>query len=511
MPIKILMPALSPTMTEGTLAKWLKKEGDTIKSGDVIAEVETDKATIEYESTEDGTLAKILVQNGTEGVKVNDVIGVLLEEGETKDDLDTFLQSLHTPSSANPNANTPETNTNNNNSSASTTTANSQTAKPTTQTDKTQENTNSTTDNSSSSDQANNTATNTATSQQPNQTNTSDSVEDITYQGAKTKEITVREALNEAMDEEMAKDSKVFLMGEEVGYYQGAYKVSKGLLEKYGTTRVIDTPIAEYGFTGIGVGAAFAGLRPIVEYMTFNFAMQAIDHIINSAAKTLYMSAGEVPVPIVFRGLNGGGSRVAAQHSQCYASWYAHCPGLIVIAPYSAEDAKGLLKSAIRNNNPVVFLEHEVLYGKTFTMPDVEDLIIPIGKAKIEKEGSDVTLISFSKGVDQSLLAAETLAKDGISAEVINLRTLRPLDIETIVKSVQKTNRVVTVEEGWHYAGICSEISATIMEHAFDYLDAPVLRVTGKDVPMPYAANLEQLALGTVDEICLAAKKVCYK
>lgn len=324
------------------------------------------------------------------------------------------------------------------------------------------------------------------------------------------KKITLREALRDAMAEEMRRDPKVFLMGEEVGYYQGAYKVSQGLIDEFGPNRIVDTPITEHGFTGLAVGAAFGGLKPIVEFMTFNFSMQAIDHIINSASKTLYMSGGQIQCPIVFRGPNGAASRVGAQHSQCYASWYAHCPGLKVVAPYSAEDAKGLLKAAIRDPNPVVFLENELLYGKSFDISDDPDLIVPIGKAKVLREGKDVTITAFSLMVEHALHAAEILAKDNISVEIIDLRTIRPLDVDTIVQSVKKTNRLVSIEEGWPFAGIGSEMSALMMEHAFDYLDAPVMRVTGKDVPLPYAANLEKLALPQIDDIINAVKSVCY-
>ncbi len=456
MPIKILMPALSPTMTEGTLAKWNKAEGDKIKSGDIIAEIETDKATMEYEATEDGVLGKILIPGGTENVQVNTLIGIMLEEGEDKASIDTFLS--------------------NNNKSASITSAKVETAEV-------------------------------VASNVPK----TEAITDISYASFPLRNITVRDALREAITEEMEKDDKVLVLGEEVGHYQGAYKITQGLLDKFGADRIIDTPITEYGFTGMAVGAAMKGLRPIVEYMNFSFSLQAIDHIINSAAKTLYMSGGEINSPVVFRGLNGSGTRVAAQHSQCFASMYANIPGLIVVSPYSSEDAKGLLKAAIRNNNPVIFLENEVLYGKSFDMPDAPDLILPIGKAKIEREGSDVTIVSYSYGVHASLEAAKKLESEGISAEVVNLRTIRPLDIETIINSVKKTNRIISVEEGWPFSGIGAEIAAIMMEHAFDYLDAPLIRVTGKDVPIPYAANLEKLALLAIEDICLSAKKVCYK
>ena len=459
MPIKVLMPALSPTMTEGTLSKWIKKEGDAIKSGDIIAEIETDKATMEYEATEDGVLAKILVPEGTENVQVNDLIGVMLEDGEDASAIDSFIAGSGS-------SNQPVASVSVETSSASSTSVSAPT--PT-------------------------------------------SVADISYAGVPTRSITVRDALREAIVEEMDKDAGVYVMGEEVGHYQGAYKITQGLLDKYGPERIMDTPITEYGFTGIAVGSAMHGMRPIVEYMNFSFSLQAIDHIINSAAKTLYMSGGEIGCPIVFRGLNGSGTRVAAQHSHCFASMYANIPGLIVVAPYSAEDAKGLLKASIRNDNPVIFLENEIIYGWSFDIPDVEDLIVPIGKAKIEKEGTDVTIVSYSMGVKVALDAAAELESQGISAEVINLRTIRPLDVETIVNSIKKTNRLVSVEEGWEFGGIGSQLAAIAMDHAFDYLDAPVVRVTGKDVPVPYAANLEKLALLNPADVVAAAKKVCYK
>lgn len=458
MPIQILMPALSPTMEEGNLAKWCKAEGDKVESGDVIAEIETDKATMEVEAVDEGVLGKIVVPEGTENVKVNEVIALLLEEGEEASAVDNFSADSASPAPA------------------------AETA-------------------SSSNEEA---------SAAPTASAAPVAVQEDAYTGP-TEEITVRQALNTALFEEFRKDDKVFIMGEEVAEYQGAYKITQGLLDEFGAKRVVDTPITEIGFTGVGVGAAWSGLKPIVEFMTFNFAMQAIDHIINSAAKTLYMSGGEIPCPIVFRGCNGAAARVAAQHSQCYASWYAHCPGLKVVAPYSAEDAKGLLKAAIRDPNPVVVLENEVLYGKKFDCPTDEDFTIPFGKAKIERSGTDVTLVAYSISVGWALEAAEKLAEEGISAEVINLRSLRPLDTHTIIESVKKTNRLVTVEEGWAYSNIGSEISSQVMEHAFDYLDAPVTRVAGKDVPMPYAANLEKLALPTVPDIVAAAKAVCYK
>jgi pyruvate dehydrogenase E1 component beta subunit len=456
MPIQILMPALSPTMTEGKLARWLKGEGDQIKSGDVLAEIETDKATMEMEAVEEGTLGKILVADGTEGVVVNTPIALLLEDGENSQAVvaaeEVSAVAATAPQKARP--------------------APPPAAAP---------------------------------------PRTSPAAERPEAEYFRTTRQTVREALRDAMAEEMRRDPTVFLIGEEVGQYQGAYKVSQGLLDEFGEKRVIDTPITEMGFAGLGVGAAYGGLKPIVEFMTMNFAMQGIDHIVNSAAKTLYMGGGQLPSSIVFRGPNGAASRVAAQHSQCYASWYAHVPGLKVVAPWSAADAKGLLKAAIRDPNPVIVLENELLYGQAFEVPDDPDFIVPIGRAKVERAGGNVTLVAFSRMVQIALEAADQLAKQGIEAEVINLRTIRPLDAETIVASVKKTNRVVTVEEGWPFAGIGAEISATIQEQAFDWLDAPVLRVTGKDVPMPYAANLERLALPQIDDVMAAAKAVCYR
>jgi pyruvate dehydrogenase E1 component beta subunit len=450
MATQILMPALSPTMTEGKLAKWLKAQGDTVKPGDVIAEIETDKATMEVEAVDEGRLAQILVAEGTEGVAVNTPIAVLAEEGEAPA---PAARPASAPAKAPP---TP----------APETAAKAPAAKP--------------------------------AAAEPVAT-------------GPTTNLTVRDALRDAMAEEMRRDPAVFLMGEEVAEYQGAYKVSQGLLQEFGAQRVVDTPITEYGFAGLGVGAAFYGLRPIVEFMTMNFAMQAIDHIINSAAKTLYMAGGQMGCPIVFRGPNGAASRVAAQHSQCYASWYAHCPGLKVIAPWSSADAKGLLKAAIRDPNPVVFLENEILYGQSFPVPADADFVLPIGRAKIERAGKDVTITAFSLQVSHALAAAETLARDGLDAEVINLRTLRPLDTATIADSVRKTNRLVSVEEGWPYAGIGAELAALMMEQAFDWLDAPVARVAGEDVPLPYAANLEKLALPNADKIAAAARQVCYR
>ncbi len=456
MPIQILMPALSPTMTEGKITKWLKKEGDAVSSGDVLAEIETDKATMEMEAVDEGTFAKILVAEGTEGVAVNSPIAVILEDDED----DSALDNLKAPAvPAQP------------------------AAKP--------------------ADQGRAEKARVAPAQ-PSALSAPEP--DV----GETKPTTVREALRNAMAEEMRREEKIFLMGEEVAQYQGAYKVSQGLLDEFGPERVIDTPITEHGFAGLGVGAAFGGLKPIVEFMTFNFAMQAMDHIINSAAKTLYMSGGQMGCPIVFRGPNGSAARVGAQHSQNYGPWYAHVPGLKVIAPYSGADAKGLLKAAIRDPNPVICLEHELLYGRTFDVPVSDDFVLPIGKAKVERSGKDVTIIGYSMAVDIALRAAELLAEEGIDAEVINLRSLRPLDTDTIVESVKKTNRIVSVEESWPVCGMGSEIAAICMEKAFDYLDAPLVRVAAEDVPLPYAANLEKLALPQPERVVEAAKSVCY-
>ena len=458
MATEVLMPALSPTMEEGTLAKWLVKEGDTVKSGQIIAEIETDKATMEFEAVDEGTVARLLVAEGTAGVKVNTPIAVITAEGESA--------TAAPPPGAGPVAVTTDQ-------------AQAMIVPPA--------------------------ALKPAVAMP-------DEAPDMGWPaGTPVKTMTVREALREAMAEEMRRDDSVFLMGEEVGEYQGAYKISQGLLDEFGAKRVIDTPITEHGFAGLAVGAAFGGLRPIVEFMTFNFSMQAIDHIINSAAKTLYMSGGQMGCPIVFRGPNGAAARVGAQHSQDYAAWYAHVPGLKVVMPYSAADAKGLLKTAIRDPNPVIFLENEILYGRSFEVPDLPDYTVPFGKARIARVGSDVTIVSFGIGMALALDAAEALAKDGISAEVIDLRTLRPLDYDTVIASVMKTNRCVTVEEGWPVGAIGNHLSATIMTRAFDYLDAPVLNCTGKDVPMPYAANLEKLALVTVPEVIAAVKSVCYR
>ena len=478
MPTEILMPALSPTMTEGNLAKWLKSEGDFVESGDVIAEIETDKATMEVEAVDDGILGKIIVPAGTQNVPVNDVIAVLLEDGESVDDIGSSGAKQPSP------------------------------------------------DKKPADERVNDSGTVQASDEAAEQP-AGAVVEnrDILYAQGKVIEpppfdeaayftdivgLSVREALRDAMAEEMRQDETVYLIGEEVAQYNGAYKVSQGLLDEFGDKRVIDTPITEHGFAGMAVGSAMNGLRPIVEFMTMNFAMQAIDHIINSAAKTLYMAGGKLGCPIVFRGPNGAAARVGAQHSQCFASWYAHVPGLKVVAPWSAADAKGLLKAAIRDPNPVVFLENEILYGQSFDVPTDENYVIPLGRAKIERSGSDVTITAFSINVGKALQAAEELAEQGIDAEVINLRTLRPLDRWTILESVKKTNRIVSVEEGWPAAGIGAEIAALCGEHAFDYLDAPVVRVCGKDVPMPYAANLEAMVLPQKDDIIEAVKTVCY-
>lgn len=474
MSINILMPALSPTMTEGNVSRWLKKEGDKVKSGDVLAEIETDKATMEVEAVDEGILGKILIPEGTQNVAVNTPIAVLLEEGETSvsesapvTDIPCIPNATIAPSAP---------------------------------------------------------VVSSGVAPQPMGKDIADRdilyaqgdvIEPPSFDEAKfftsTKTQTVREALRDGMAEEMRRDTDVFIMGEEVAEYQGAYKVTQGLLQEFGDKRVIDTPITEHGFAGLASGAAMTGLKPIVEFMTMNFAMQAIDHIINSAAKTLYMAGGQLGCPIVFRGPNGAASRVAAQHSQCYASWYGHVPGLKVVAPWSASDAKGLIKAAIRDPNPVVVLENEILYGQSFEVPVDEDYVIPIGRAKIERVGKDVTIVAFSIMVGKALEAAKKLEDEGIDAEVINLRTIRPLDRHTILESVKKTNRIVTCEEGWPFAGIGAEIAALVNEHAFDYLDAPVARVHAADVPLPYAANLEKLALPQADHIVAHVKKVCYR
>jgi pyruvate dehydrogenase E1 component beta subunit len=452
MAVDVLMPALSPTMEEGTLAKWLVKEGDVVKSGQIIAEIETDKATMEFEAVDEGIVGRILVAEGSAGVKVNTPIMVLVEAGESADAAPAPVAVVAAVPVA--------------------VAAPVVAAAPVAVVSK-------------------------ASPDWP--------------AGTPMKTMTVREALREAMAEEMRANPNVMLMGEEVGEYQGAYKISQGLLDEFGPKRIVDTPITEMGFTGIAVGAAWGGLNPIVEFMTFNFAMQAIDHILNSAAKTNYMSGGQLGCPIVFRGANGAAARVGAQHSQDYAAWYAAIPGLRVVMPYSASDAKGLLKQAIRDPNPVVFLENEILYGRSFEVPDLPDFTIPFGKARVWREGTDVTIVSFGIGMTYALEAADILAKDGISAEVIDLRTLRPIDYDTVLASVQKTNRCVTVEEGFPVGSIGDHLASTIMQRAFDYLDAPVVTCTGKDVPMPYAANLEKLALVTTAEVVAAVKSVCYR
>ncbi|MBF9232564.1 pyruvate dehydrogenase complex E1 component subunit beta [Microvirga alba] len=462
MAIDILMPALSPTMEQGKLAKWLKKEGDKVKPGDVLAEIETDKATMEVEAVDEGVLAKILVGDGTDNVAVNTPIAVLADVGE---DLASAVASAKMPDLVALPAAAPVA------SEAAPATVPAAPAAPQVAYD--------------------------AGTEVP--------------AGTEMVNMTVREALRDAMAEEMRRDGNVFVMGEEVAEYQGAYKVTQGLLQEFGAKRVVDTPITEHGFAGIGVGAAFTGLRPIVEFMTFNFAMQAIDQIINSAAKTLYMSGGQLGAPIVFRGPNGAAARVAAQHSQDFAAWYSAIPGLKVVAPYSAADAKGLLKSAIRDPNPIIFLENEILYGQSFPVPVLDDFTLPIGKARIHRQGKDVTIVSFGMGMTYAIKAAQELEKEGIDVEIVDLRTIRPMDTDTIVASVMKTGRCITVEEGYPQSGVGAEIVARIMEKAFDYLDAPVLRVTGKDVPMPYAANLEKLALPNVGEVVQAVKAVTYR
>ena len=453
MTLEILMPALSPTMEEGTLAKWFVKEGDKIAAGDILAEIETDKATMEFEAVDEGTITKLLVSEGSEGIKVNSPIAILIDNENSTSGLKVNDKLEEKQPFADTKKLQPK--------------AEKSSIEPIPQAEWTD--------------------------------------------ATKVSQKTVREALRDAMAEELRRDEKVFLMGEEVAEYQGAYKVSQGLLEEFGSKRIIDTPITEHGFAGIATGASFAGLRPIVEFMTFNFAMQAIDQIVNSAAKTLYMSGGQMGAPMVFRGPNGAAARVGAQHSQDYTSWYAHIPGLKVAAPYSASDAKGLLKSAIRDDNPVIFLENEILYGRSFDVPDIEDYIVPFGKARIWRTGNDITIVSFGIGMQYALEAAEELSAQGIEAEVIDLRTIRPIDYETIIQSVSKTNRCITVEEGFPVASIGNHLSAYVMEHAFDYLDAPIINCTGKDVPMPYAANLEKLALVTTEEVVNTAKKVCYR
>ena len=455
MATEVLMPALSPTMTEGKIARWLKTEGEAVRAGDVLAEIETDKATMEVEAIDEGVLAKIVIPEGTEHVAVNTPIAVIAGNGEDAGAVDKTARSLKARQETRAEVRPPTT------------------------------------------------PPSLAASRRP-------PAVEAEYTG-KTRTMTVREALRDAMAEEMRRDDTVFLLGEEVGEYQGAYKVSQGLLQEFGPRRVIDTPITEQGFAGLGIGAGFAGLRPIVEFMTFNFAMQAMDQIINSASKTRYMSGGQMSCPMVFRGPNGVAARVAAQHSQCYASWYAHCPGLKVIAPFTGADHKGLLKAAIRDPNPVVFLEHELVYGESFAVPEDPEFVVPIGKARIARGGDHVTIAAFSRMVKLALQAAEELEKAGISAEIIDLRTLRPFDTATVAASVKKTNRIVSVEEGWPFAGIGAEIAGVIMEECFDWLDAPLKRVTGKDVPLPYAANLERLALPQVEDIVAATHEVAYR
>jgi pyruvate dehydrogenase E1 component beta subunit len=464
MPVDILMPALSPTMEEGTLSKWIKNEGDTVKSGDVIAEIETDKATMEVEAVDEGVIGKILVPAGSEGVKVNSIIAVLLQDGESADAL-AAPKAAEKQEAAAPKVEEAE--------------------KPTTQ--------------------------GSASAPVPAQPKGEVAADPDIPEGTEMVSMTVREALRDAMAEEMRRDGDVFIMGEEVAEYQGAYKITQGLLQEFGEKRVIDTPITEHGFAGIGVGAAMSGLKPIVEFMTFNFAMQAIDHIVNSAAKTLYMSGGQMGAPIVFRGPSGAAARVGAQHSQCYAAWYSQIPGLKVVMPYTAADAKGLLKAAIRDPNPVVFLENEILYGQSFEVPKLDDLVLPIGKARIHRKGKDATLVSFGIGMTYAVKAVAELEKEGIDVELIDLRTIRPMDLPTVIASVKKTGRLVTVEEGFPQSSVGTEIATRVMQEAFDYLDAPILTIAGKDVPMPYAANLEKLALPNVDEVVQAVKTVCYK
>lgn len=458
MPVEILMPALSPTMEEGTLSKWLKNEGDKVASGDVIAEIETDKATMEVEAVDEGTIGKLLIAAGTEGVKVNTPIAVLLQDGEAASDINLKAEAPKTEAPKPAAAEAP--------ASAAPVAAQPKAEIP---------------------------------------------ADPAIPAGTEMVTMTVREALRDAMAEEMRADDDVFVMGEEVAEYQGAYKVTQGLLQEFGPRRVVDTPITEHGFAGVGVGAAMAGLRPIVEFMTFNFAMQAIDQIINSAAKTLYMSGGQMGAPIVFRGPNGAAARVAAQHSQCYAAWYSQIPGLKVVMPYTAADAKGLLKAAIRDPNPVIFLENEILYGQTFEVPKLDDFVLPIGKARIHRVGKDATIVSFGIGMTYAVKAAAELEAQGIDVELIDLRTIRPMDLPTVIESVKKTGRLVTVEEGYPQSSVGTEIATRVMQQAFDYLDAPVLTIAGKDVPMPYAANLEKLALPSVAEIVDAVKAVCYK
>jgi len=465
MPVQVLMPALSPTMEEGTLSKWVKKEGDDVAAGDVIAEIETDKATMEVEAVDEGKLGKILVAEGSENVKINTPIAVILQEGESADDIGKAKAPADTPAAS---PNEPDA------------AEEPQEKKP-------------------------------EPPKAPAEPKAVETVSDPDIpEGTEMVSTTVREALRDAMAEEMRRDGDVFVMGEEVAEYQGAYKITQGLLQEFGARRVVDTPITEHGFAGVGVGAAFAGLKPIVEFMTFNFAMQAIDHLINSAAKTLYMSGGQMGAPIVFRGPNGAAARVAAQHSQDYAAWYSHIPGLKVIQPYTAADAKGLLKAAIRDPNPIIFLENEILYGHTFDVPKLDDFVLPIGKARIHRQGKDATIVSFGIGMTYAVKAAEELAGMGIDCEVIDLRTIRPMDLPTVIESVKKTGRLVTVEEGFPQSSVGTEIATRVMQQAFDYLDAPIATIAGKDVPMPYAANLEKLALPNVKEVVDAVKAVTY-
>ncbi len=477
MPIDILMPALSPTMEEGTLSKWLKQEGDKVSSGDVIAEIETDKATMEVEAVDEGVIGKLLVAAGTENVKVNTKIAVLLADGESADSISADAPA-ETPAAPKADADTPAAASNDAGGKAR-----ESSSEPTAQAD----------------------------SKVPAQPKVEALADPDIPAGTEMVMTTVREALRDAMAEEMRRDENVFVMGEEVAEYQGAYKITQGLLQEFGDRRVVDTPITEHGFAGVGVGAAMAGLRPIVEFMTFNFAMQAIDQIINSAAKTLYMSGGQMGAPIVFRGPNGAAARVGAQHSQDFSAWYSQIPGLKVVMPYTAADAKGLLKAAIRDPNPVVFLENEILYGQSFEVPKLDDFVLPIGKARIHKTGKDATIVSFGIGMTYAVKAVAELEKEGIDVELIDLRTIRPMDLPTVIESVKKTGRLVTVEEGYPQNSVGTEIATRVMQQAFDYLDAPVLTIAGKDVPMPYAANLEKLALPNVGEVVQAVKTVCYK
>ncbi len=479
MPIDILMPALSPTMEEGTLSKWLKKEGDKVTSGDVIAEIETDKATMEVEAVDEGVIGKLLIEAGTENVKVNTKIAILLAEDETADDMKADKPAQESA----PQADAPKADADTPAATSDAAGGKAREAKDETPAD----------------------------AKVPAQPKIDIAADPDIPAGTEMVMTTVREALRDAMAEEMRRDGDVFVMGEEVAEYQGAYKITQGLLQEFGARRVVDTPITEHGFAGVGVGAAMAGLKPIVEFMTFNFAMQAIDHIINSAAKTLYMSGGQMGAPIVFRGPNGAAARVGAQHSQDYAAWYSQIPGLKVVMPYTAADAKGLLKAAIRDPNPVIFLENEILYGQQFEVPKLDDFVLPIGKARIHKTGKDVTVVSFGIGMAYATKAVAELEKDGIDVELIDLRTIRPMDLPTVIESVKKTGRLVTVEEGYPQSSVGTEIATRVMQQAFDYLDAPILTIAGKDVPMPYAANLEKLALPNVGEVVQAVKTVCYK